>query len=153
AGVASYIAIFENLWRQTELYEQQKESKKQLELAYEQLKRYDKMQQEFINIAAHELRTPIQPILGLIQVIRANSKDAKQSELLDATIRNARRLKQLTEDILDVTRIESHSLLLKEQFNLNDVITNAINDISSSTTSKVSSKKEINTTAAIAPIK
>jgi two-component system, OmpR family, sensor histidine kinase VicK len=153
AGVASYIAIFENLWRQTELYEQQKESKKQLELAYKQLKRHDKMQQEFINIAAHELRTPIQPILGLTQVIRANSKDAKQSELLDAIIRNARRLKQLTEDILDVTRIESHSLLLKkEQFNLKDVITNAINDTSSSTTPKVSPKKDINTTV-IEPIK
>jgi His Kinase A (phospho-acceptor) domain len=64
-------------------------SNSQLELAYEQLKRHDKMQEEFINIAAHELRTPIQPILGLTQVIRANSKDAKQRELLDITIRNA----------------------------------------------------------------
>ena len=142
AGVASYIAIFENLWRQTELYEQ-------LELAYEQLKRHDKMQEEFINIAAHELRTPIQPILGLTQVIRANSKDAKQCELLDVTIRNAKRLKQLTEDILDVTRIESHSLSInKELFNLNDVITNAIKDITSSSRPKISSKTEINTTAA-----
>ena len=132
AGVASYIAIFENLWKQTELYEQLKESKKQLELAYEQLKRHDKMQEEFINIAAHELRTPIQPILGLTQVVRSNTKDAKQCELLDATIRNARRLQQLTEDILDVTKIEGHSLSLnKEQFNMNDVITNVINDISS----------------------
>src|SRR6478672_8840172 len=149
AGVASYIAIFENLWRQTELYEQQKESKKQLELAYKQLKRHDKMQQEFINIAAHELRTPIQPILGLTQVIRANSKDAKQCELLDVTIRNAKRLKQLAEDILDVTRIESHSLSInKELFNLNDVITNVIKDITSSTSPKISSKTEINTTAA-----
>ena len=88
------------------------------------------MQEEFINIAAHELRTPIQPILGLTQVVRSNSKDAKQCELLDATIRNAKRLQQLTEDILDVTRIEGHSLSLnKEQFNMNDVITNVINDI------------------------
>ena len=110
AGVASYIAIFENLWKQTELYEQLKESKKQLELAYEQLKRHNKMQEEFINIAAHELRTPIQPILGLTQVVRSNTKDAKQCELLDATIRNARRLQQLTEDILDVTKIEGHSV-------------------------------------------
>ena len=53
AGVSSYIAIFENLWKQTELYEQYKESKSQLESAYEQLKRHDKMQEEFINIAAH----------------------------------------------------------------------------------------------------
>ena len=106
------------------------------------------MQEEFINIAAHELRTPIQPILGLTQVIRANSKDAKQCELLDVTIRNAKRLKQSTEDILDVTRIESHSLSInKELFNLNDVITNAIKDITSSQPT-ISSKTEINTTGA-----
>ena len=90
---------------------------------------HDKMQEEFINIAAHELRTPIQPILALTQVIRSNVKDTKQRELLDVTIRNAKRLQRLTEDILDVTRIESQSLCLKEeQFNLNDVIINAIND-------------------------
>jgi signal transduction histidine kinase len=122
-GVLSYVAIFENLWKQTELYEQLKE-------AHEQLKVHDKMQKEFINIAAHELRTPIQPILGLTEVIRSNEKDAKQRELLDVTIRNAKRLYQLTEDILDVTRIESKSLSIKEeQFNLNDVITNIINEV------------------------
>jgi signal transduction histidine kinase len=80
------------------------------------------------------LCTPIQPIIGLTQVIRSNSKDTKQCELLDATIRSAKRLKQLTEDILDVTRIQGHTLCLKkEQFNL-------INDITSSTSPKVSSK-------------
>ena len=83
AGVASYVAIFENLWRQTELYTQLKQ-------ANEQLKIHDKMQEEFINIAAHELRTPIQPILGLTQIIRSAEKDSKQCELLDITIRNAR---------------------------------------------------------------
>ena len=70
------------------------ESNQQLALANKQLKVHDKMQEEFINIAAHELRTPIQPILGLTQVIRSDSKDAKQCELLDVTIRNAKRLKQ-----------------------------------------------------------
>jgi two-component system, OmpR family, sensor histidine kinase VicK len=123
AGVASYVAIFENLWRQTELYTQLKQ-------ANEQLKIHDKMQQEFINIAAHELRTPIQPILGLTQVVRSEVKDYRQRELLDVTIRNAKRLQRLADDILDVTRIESQSLnLKKEAFNLNDIIVNAIDDI------------------------
>ena len=53
------------------------ESNQQLALANNQLKVHDKMQEEFINIAAHEMRTPIQPILGLTQVIRSDSKDAK----------------------------------------------------------------------------
>ncbi|MCC2648133.1 MAG: histidine kinase, partial [Nitrososphaeraceae archaeon] len=86
---------------------------------------------EFINIAAHELRTPIQPILGLAEVLSSKRGRIEQyNELIDAIIRNAKRLQSLTEDILDVTKIESNSLILnKQQFNLNDMITSAINDI------------------------
>jgi signal transduction histidine kinase len=88
------------------------------------------MKIEFINVAAHELRTPIQPILSLTESIRSKIKEPQQQELLDITIRNAKRLQRLTEDILDVTKIESHSLnLKKESFNLNDVITNVMEDI------------------------
>ena len=91
------------------------------------------MRREFIRIAAHELRNPIQPILGLAEIVKSKTKDAKQYESLDIIIRNAKRLKRLTEDILDVTKIESQSLdLKKEQFNLSDVITNAMNDIMTS---------------------
>jgi signal transduction histidine kinase len=107
-----------------------KEREQVIRIQYEKLKKSDKMKDEFINVAAHELRSPIQPILGLTEVIRSNEKDAKQRELLDVTIRNAKRLQRLTEDILDVTKIESGSLNLKKEFfNLNDVITNTIGDI------------------------
>jgi signal transduction histidine kinase len=123
AGVLSYVSIFENLWKQSKLYEQ-------LMKAHEQLQLHDKMQKEFINIAAHELRTPIQPILGLSEIVLRSTKDAEQAKLLEIINRNAKRLQRLTEDILDVTKIESQSLNLKrEYFNLNDVITNAIDDI------------------------
>jgi len=122
AGVLSYVAIFENLWKQTELYDDIKK-------AHEQLKIHDKMQKEFINVAAHELRTPIQPILGLTEILRSQIKDAKQRELLDVTIRNAKRLQRLTEDILDVTKIETRTLgLKKELFDLNEMILNTISD-------------------------
>jgi signal transduction histidine kinase len=121
AGVLSYVAIFEKLWKQSELYEQ--------------LKTHDIMQREFINIAAHELRTPIQPIIGLSEVVLRNPRDAEQAKLLEVINRNAKRLSRLTENILDVTKIESQSLnLKKERFNLNEVITNAIDDI---TTNKI----------------
>ena len=146
AGVSSYVAIFENLWRQTELYAQLKE-------ANEQLKVHGKMQQEFIHIAAHELRTPIQPILGLTQVISSRIKDTEEAELLKVVTRNAKRLQQLTEDILDVTRIESNSLLLnKEQFDLNEVVANAVNDIIANTIS-FSVKKKENTKIFYEPLK
>src|SRR5919197_1701908 len=88
------------------------------------------MQKEFINIAAHELRTPIQPIIGLSKIALRNTKDIEQAKLLEVINRNANRLQRLTEDILDVTKIESQSLNLhKEQFNLNELISNAIEDI------------------------
>ena len=113
------------------------ESNKKLESANKRLEVHDKMQKDFINIAAHELRTPIQPILALTQVLRSrkeknnNGKEIEEElSLLDAVIRNAKRLQRLAEDILDVTKIESHSLILhKERFNLNEVISNTIQDI------------------------
>ena len=135
--VLSYVSIFETLWMQTELYEQLVESNnglakayEQLEAANEQLKVHEKMQKEFINVASHELRTPIQPILGLSEVLYAKIKDTGQRQLLDTITRNAKRLQRLTDDILDVTKIESQSLKLnKERFNLNDVITNVIDEM------------------------
>jgi signal transduction histidine kinase len=114
--VLSYVTIFESLWKQTELYEG--------------LKEVDKLKDEFINVAAHELRTPIQPILGLSSILRSQAKDSKQQELLDVIVRNAKRLQRLSEDILDVTKIESQNLILKKEvFNLNDIVSNAISDI------------------------
>jgi signal transduction histidine kinase len=97
---------------------------------YEQLKESDKMKNEFINIAAHELRTPIQPILGFSDILRQKISDDKEREYMDVIIRNAKRLQRLTENILDITKIESNRLKLeKERFNLNDVITNTIEDV------------------------
>ena len=87
------------------------------------------MKNEFINVASHELRTPIQPILSLSALLRPKIRDIHQQELLDVIIRNAKRLLRLTEVILDVTKIESQSLTLKkERFDLNDVIINAMDD-------------------------
>jgi signal transduction histidine kinase len=99
-------------------------------LQYEKLKEADQIKNEFINIAAHELRTPVQPIIGLSEVLHSYNKRHKTARTLDVMVRNAKRLQRLTEDILDVTKIESHSLnLRKELFNLNDVLTNTIDDI------------------------
>jgi signal transduction histidine kinase len=106
-----------------------KKANKQLVSAYEQLKGHDKMQRDFINIAAHELRTPIQPILTLTDALRSKIKDTEKNEILDVILRNARRLQRLTEDILDVTKIESRTLELhKERFNLKDILSNLIQD-------------------------
>jgi len=73
------------------------------------------MQKEFIEIAAHELRTPIQPILGFSKIVKDKINDKEQKDLLDIVIKNTHRLKRLTEDILDVTRIESNKLYLNKE--------------------------------------
>ena len=128
--VLSYISIFENLWKQTQLYQQLKKSTKQLELAYEQLKISDKMQGEFISAAAHELRTPIQPIISSVGIIRSRMRNVNVQgveDSLNMISRNAERLSQLSSDILDVTKIEGNSLELeKEQLNLNEVLLNTV---------------------------
>jgi two-component system, OmpR family, sensor histidine kinase VicK len=125
ATVLSYASMFESLWNQTELYEHTRQ-------LYQQLKSHDKMQKEFMDIAAHELRTPIQPILGLAQVLKDQISDSTQIRFLDVILRNAKRLERLQEDMLDVARIESGSMKIeKESFNLNELIFHFLQDFSS----------------------
>jgi two-component system sensor histidine kinase VicK len=120
--VLSYASIFESLWNQTRLYEETRQ-------LYQQLKLHDKMQQEFIDIAAHELRTPIQPILGLAQILKDQISDPTQTKYLDVILRNAKRLQQLQSDTIDVIRIESGTMKFrKEAFNLNELLFQFLRD-------------------------
>jgi signal transduction histidine kinase len=119
----SYASIFESLWKQTELYEQ--------------LQTQDKLQKEFINTAAHELRTPIQPIIGFVNILKGIVKDDKHRELLDVIGRNAQRLKKLSEDILEVSKIESNSMGLdKERFSIAETILDNVNNYKNNTDGK-----------------
>ena len=123
-GVDSSKAFFELLWNENIQYEKLRE--------YERLKEIQKIKDEFINVAAHELRTPVQPILGLSELVRSKLKveDRELIQFLDIINRNAKRLQRLTEDILDVTRLESQSLKLnKEKFDINKKISNVIRDV------------------------
>jgi two-component system, OmpR family, sensor histidine kinase VicK len=111
--VLSYVSMFETLWLQTELCDR--------------LTKQDKIQKEFIDIAAHELRTPIQPIIAITEILYSQNKNEDYQELLGVVLRNAKRLKRLTEDLLDVAKIESNTLKLnKEMFNLEEVISGII---------------------------
>src|SRR5215472_6091444 len=130
--VQSYITLFESLWKQKQLYDELEESHNQLELANEV---YSTMQNEFINVAAHELRTPLQPILGLSDILRHKTTDPEQHELANVIFRNAKRLQRLAENILDVTKIEGGTLNLnKERFNIIDFISNVLKDYSTELT-------------------
>jgi signal transduction histidine kinase len=111
----------------TESNRQVEKTNKEILLANEQLKGHDKMQNEFINIAAHELRTPTQAIIGYSEILELEPENS--NIYVNPIIRNAKRLHRLSQDILDVTRIESQSLkLTKEKFELNHVILPIVED-------------------------
>jgi signal transduction histidine kinase len=122
---------------------------KELALAYQTIEKQNKIHIEFINIAAHELRTPIQPILGTAELLKNEIEEATYYDRLDSNnngiqveqiksrleiiIRHAKRLKELASNILDVSRIESQLLVLnKEQFNLEELISNIISEYNES---------------------
>jgi signal transduction histidine kinase len=123
ASIESSKSFFELLWNERIQQEKLKE--------YEKLKETDKMKTEFINVAAHELRTPVQPIIGLAEILHSNNRLTPQeyNEYLDVIIRNGKRLQQLADDILDVTKIESQSLKLRnEGFDLQELVTAIVNE-------------------------
>ena len=109
---------------------------KELVLVNIQIKHQNEAQQEFINIAAHELRTPIMPILGIAEMLDVEYQEQNKQEILvdkrhnETIFRNARRLERLAENILDVSKIKDNKLKLYiEEFVLNDIIMNAIDDV------------------------
>ena len=117
--VNSFKSFFEMLWNSR--------------LLAEKLQEADRLQREFIHVAAHELRTPIQPILGMAELIEGTLQKKRDStikpEEIEMIARNARRLQRLSEDILDIARIESNSLTLhKSLFNLKDLLTLLVED-------------------------
>jgi two-component system, OmpR family, sensor histidine kinase VicK len=112
--VVSYVSIFEALWKQAELVNQ--------------LEVHDKLQREFINIASHEMKTPTQAILGYSELLETDPKN--YAEIIASLKRNANRLQRLTNDILEVSRIESQTLRLnKEKVNINEKILEIIDDV------------------------
>ena len=132
--VKNFGSLLDTLWNETEILksiirvkDNLADINKQLAEANEQLKIHHKMQEEFINIASHEIKTPTQAILGYSEMSEMEPERSK--EYLQPILRNARRLQKLTNDILDVTRIESQSLNLnKERVNLDDVISSVLVD-------------------------
>ncbi len=109
-NVKSAKVFFELLWNQ--------------HASNEQLKVHDRMQQDFINIAAHELRTPIEPLLlGSEQLKHILPND----ELVSIVLRNAKKLQTLSNTILDAARIESNTFeLYKDRVNIKNIILDAL---------------------------
>ena len=135
--VLYYVSIFESLWKQADIY-------KKAEELYDQLKYKNETQRQFLNIAAHELRNPIQPILGLAEVMLSNKNMnvIQQEELLRIIINNAKKLHFLTNNLLDVARIDENLFSLElQEFDIvglaNDVIKEVRNQVTNNKIIKI----------------
>lgn len=124
----SYNFIFDTVWRQADLYESLREANRNLIYSYQKLEEHDAMEKEFINLAAHELRTPSQSIIGYSEMLKDLPERNKQYE--EAISRNAERLYSLVTNMLSIARIESQTMKLnKTVFDLNVKIENVIRDV------------------------
>src|SRR5688500_10881563 len=91
------------------------------------------MQKDFIDSVAHELRTPITPIIGLTEHVKDNLKNEEQVRLLDIVIDNGKKLHALSENILDITRMEGNMISLKKElFDINQLIVEVVKNFESS---------------------
>src|SRR5688500_1813473 len=98
-----------------------------IKVAYENLKKHDKLQKEFVNVVAHELRTPVQSIMGFVEMMDSNPEN--RDDYMERLKRNTARLERLTTDTLDIARIESGTFRIsKEKSNLRELIKNAVDD-------------------------
>jgi len=126
--VESFESVFELLWNER--------------MSVEELKKADRMQKEFISIAAHELKTPIQAILGMSSLLKYYPE--RTDEVLEVISRNAIRLQRLSTNILDATRIESQTLKLeKEQFDICELIPATIEDFKERFKDNINNKVEL----------
>lgn len=143
--IADLAASFE--WMRKSLVEAQEELKGRnmelnelnmaLEKANDELKQLDKLKDEFISIASHELRSPIHPILGYASMAKDGMIGDK--EALDVIYKQAKRLRQLANDILDVSRIESGTLPYSmKEVNLHEILANCAEAIRPNVSSAVS---------------
>ncbi len=139
-------AIYSNNKRSADLYRWMFELLWNERVINLESKKANQMQKEFMNVAAHELRTPIQPIVGLAHLLRYEKEymKGKEQESLDVIIRNAERLQRLAENILDTSRIESQRLTLRKgKFKLNGLLFNIVQTYCKYTTNCASSGKDV----------
>ena len=106
-----------------------------LEVSVNELKKRNNEQIDFVSIAAHELKAPLMPILGIAELLQLELEESGREEIsirkdqIEGIIRNARRLAKIASEILDVTKIEGQLLVLrKKDFDLNELMHETVND-------------------------
>ena len=98
-----------------------------------ELKKLNEMKTQFISAATHELKTPLTSIIGYLELFnkaRQKNLSPKEEELLIVVERNVNRLQQLTEDLLDLHRIESGRIdLNKEPTDIEELVQQSMTEL------------------------
>lgn len=120
-----------NLCEENErLFEDMRRKSQELEIINRELKALQKLQQDFISTVSHELRTPLASIKSAVEILAnetAGPLNNDQKTFIHKAIKNLDRLKNLSDDVLDMTTLESDSLDLNIKFNdLNEIINKEI---------------------------
>ena len=115
------IIMFRNT---SEFHEKDQKEKEQLQIAYEKADMESKTKTEFMNRMSHDLRTPINGILGMIHVIRKSwNNQEKLEDSVDKIEISTRHLMDLVNDVLDMSKLESgHLTVHEEPFDLEDLM-------------------------------
>ncbi len=125
--IALLILVILSVRRSRELLRFKDDALKRMNELHEELKSIDKSKTEFMNIAAHELKTPLVPIIGFLHLIDEKELDAKNKESINIIKRNVEKLQEIIEDILDISRLESRIMNLNiEKIDLKELIESSV---------------------------
>lgn len=103
---------------------------KQEEMQHADLEKYftSQTQKEFVNMVGHEMKTSIQAILTYSELLQ-NKHDESRDDYIKAILRNAQRLKMLSDNLTDLTKIDANIMKLKkERFDLGTLILSLVED-------------------------
>lgn len=120
-NIVRAIILFRNT---SAFHEKEDREKEKLQLAYQKVDLESKAKTDFMNRMSHDIRTPINGILGMMQIIRKNWGDMdKLDDSLNKMEVLTKHLNELVEDILNMSKLESdHMEIVNEPFDLNDMV-------------------------------
>lgn len=120
-NIVRAIILFRNT---STFHEKEDREKEKLQLAYLKVDLESKAKTDFMNRMSHDIRTPINGILGMMQIIRKNWGDMdKLDDSLNKMEVLTKHLNELVEDILNMSKLESdHMEIVNEPFDLNDMV-------------------------------
>lgn len=131
--LSAFSLIIRDITGKKEMEEDVKESRDALAKAYDKLKLLEKIKDDFLNISAHELKTPLVPIISYIDLMIKDKKSKlgkKEKEKLKICLRNAVRLKNLVTDISDISKLSSKSMKFDiKSVKIDEIISMVIQDL------------------------